>query len=155
MKTIFPIWIVFLLITSCTTTNKLANESLHHTLIGQNESTIHSRLGPPTKTIADCEGGKIIIYEHYSKGMYLTPNKSKITYSARKDLSGNREGLTFHSGVNTVTNDPEYTIYQKEVSSLKVFLDKNGSCIRFEQNLPREVLEIYHERFKYLFPKAR
>lgn len=133
----------------------MASESFHHALIGQNESAIYSRLGPPTKAITDSFGSKILIYDHYSKGMFLTPNKSKVTYSARTDMSGNREGFTFHSGVNTVTNKPEYTIYQREVSSLKVFLDKNGSCFRFEQNLPREVLETYHERLKHFPPEVR
>jgi len=96
-----------------------------------------------------------MIYEHYTIGMFLTPNKSKITYSDRRDISGNREGLTFHSGVNTVTNDPAYTIYQKEVSCLKIFLDKTGNCVRYEENLPREVLETYHERFKHFPPGIR
>lgn len=70
--------------------------------------------------------------------MFLTPNKSKVTYNATKDLFGNRQGFTLNSGVNTVTNDPRYTIYQKEVSYLKVFLDKQGNCLRYEQNLPKE-----------------
>jgi hypothetical protein len=154
MKTIFPIWLVSWLLISCSTINKMASESFHHALIGQNESTIYSRLGPPTRIITDSSGGKILIYEHYSKGTFLTPNKSKVTYSARRDMSGNREGFTFHSGVNTVTNNPEYTIYQREVSSLKVFLDKNGSSFKFEQSLPREVLETYHERLKHFPPEA-
>jgi len=66
-------------------------------------------------------------------------------------LLGYAPGLTFSSGVNTVTNDPEYTIYQQNVSYLKVFMDKEGNCVRFEQNLPQEQLDIYHERFKH-FP---
>ena len=152
MRTIFPTWIMVVLFTACTTTNKIASESFHHALVGQNESTIYSRLGPPTKTIADPGGGKVLIYEHYSKGMFLTPNKSKVTYSARTDMSGNREGLTYNSGVNTVTNNPAYTIHQREVASLKVFLDKDGSCVRYEQDLPREVLETYHERFRHFVP---
>lgn len=125
---------------------------MHHALIGQNQSTIFSRLSPPTKILDDPGGGKVLIYEHYSKGMFLTPNKSKITYNARTEKTGNREGLTFNSGVNTVTNKPEYTIHQREVSVLKVYLDKDGSCERYEQNLPREVLETYHERFRHFEP---
>jgi hypothetical protein len=85
--------------------------------------------------------------------MFLTPNKSKVTYKANKDLFGNRQGFTLNSGVNTVTNDPHYTIYQKNISYLKVFLDKQGNCIRFEQDLPQEQLDIYHKRFKHFLPK--
>lgn len=96
-----------------------------------------------------------MIYEHDSKGMFLTPYKSKVTYSARTDISGNREGVAYHSGVNTMTNDPKYTIYQKNTSVLEVFLDKNGNCVRFGQNLPRELLETYHKRFKHFLPETR
>lgn len=152
MKTIFLIWVVSWLLISCSSTNKMARESLHHALVGQNESTIYSRLGPPTKTLTSSDGGKVLIYEHYSKGMFLTPDKSKVTYSSRTDISGNREGFTYHSGVNTVTNKPEYTIHQREVSVLKLYLDKDGSCVRYEQDLPREVLENYHERFRHFNP---
>jgi hypothetical protein len=129
----------------------MTDKEFRQALVGQNEINIYSKFGPPTRTITASDGGKIMIYEFYSKGMYLTPYKSKVTYSAKKDLIGNRKGLTFNSGVNTVTNDPQYTIYQKNVSYLKVFLDKGGNCIRFEQDLPQEQLDIYHERFKH-FP---
>lgn len=151
MKNILLLLVVSILFTSCVTTNKITNKEFRHALVGQNEMNIYSKLGPPTRTNTDSDGGKIMIYEFYSKGMYLTPYKSKITYNANKDLLGNRKGLTFNSGVNTVTNDPQYTIYQKNVSYLKVFLDNQGNCVRFEQDLPREQLEIYHERFKH-FP---
>ena len=107
MKTIFLIWVVSWLLISCSSTNKMARESLHHPLVGQNESTIYSRLGPPTKTLTSSDGGKVLIYEHNSKGMFLTPNKSKITCSAQTDMACYREGLTFHSVANTVTNKPE------------------------------------------------
>lgn len=155
MKTIFRIWFVFWLLTSCSTTTKMAMESLHHALVGQNERTICSRLGPPAKTLTNSDGGKVLIYEHYSKGMFLTPDKSIVTYSSRTDMSGNRQGFTYHSGVNTVANKPEYTIHQREVSVLKVYLDKDGSCVRYEQDLPREVLETYHERFRHFVPENR
>jgi hypothetical protein len=143
------------LFTSCATSNKMADEAFRNALVGQNEMSIYSRLGPPKRTITASDGGKIVIYEFYSKDMFLTPYKSKVTYSANKDLLGNRKGLTFTSGVNTVTNDPKYTIYQKNVSYLKVFLDKQGNCTGFEQNLPQEQLDIYHERFKHFLPKKK
>jgi hypothetical protein len=140
-----------ILFTSCATTNKMTDKEFRNALVGQNEMNIYSKFGPPTRTITGSDGGKIMIYEFYSKGMYLTPNKSKVAYKANKDFFGNKSGLTFNSGVNTVTNDPKYTIYQKNVSYLKVFLDKQGNCFRFEQDLPQEQLDIYHERFKH-FP---
>ena len=152
MKNLIFFILLAILLNSCATTNKLTDEAFNHALIGQNEMTIYSRAGTPTRIIPAPDGGKIMIYEFYSNSMYLTPNKSKVTYNAKSDLLGNRQGLTF-SSVNTETNDPKYTIYQKNVSSLKIFLDKNGKCTRFEQDLPREQLEIYHERFKHFLPK--
>lgn len=140
-----------ILFTSCASTNKMTDREFRHALVGQNEMNIFSKFGPPTRIITASNGGKIMIYEFYNKGMFLTPYKSKVTYNANKDILGNRKGFTLRSGVNTVTNDPKYTIYQKNVSYLKVFLDKQGNCVRFEQDLPQEQLEIYHERFKH-FP---
>jgi hypothetical protein len=153
MKNLLLLLALALLLTSCATTNKMTDKEFNHALVGQNETNIYSRLGPPTKTVTSSDGEKIMIYEFYSKGMFLTPYKSKITYNAKKDWTGNRKGFSFSSGVNTVTNDPRYTIYQKNVSYLKVFLDKQGNCVRFEQDLPPEQLDIYHERFKYFLPK--
>lgn len=141
-----------ILFTSCATTDKMTDKEFRQALVGQNEMNIYSRFGPPTRTISASDGGKIMIYEFYSKSMFLTPNKSKVTYKANKDLFGNSQGFTLNSVVNTVTNDPQYTIYQKNVSYLKVFLDKQGNCIKYEQNLPQEQLDIYHERFKYFLP---
>lgn len=153
MKNLVLLLVMTMLFTSCSTTNKMTDKEFRQALIGQNEMNIYSRFGPPTRTITGSDGGKIMIYEFYSKGMYLTPYKSKVTYNATKDFLGNRRGLTFNSGVNTVTNDPQHTIYQKNVSYLKVFLDKQGNCVRFEQDLPQEQLDIYHERFKHFQSK--
>lgn len=155
MKIHFPVWFVFVLLFSCSPTNKIARGSFQQALIGQNEMKIFSMLGPPKSILPASGGGKVMVYEHYTKGMFLTPNKSKVTYSHRRDISGNREGLTFHGGLNTVTNDPAYTIYQKEVSCLKIYLDKNGICVSYEENLPHAVPEIYHERFKHFTPEIR
>jgi len=153
MKNLLLLLVMTILFASCATSNKMTDKEFHHALVGQNEMNIYSRLGPPTRTITTSDGEKIMIYEFYSKGMFLTPNKSKFTYNAKKDLGGNRKGLTFNSGANTVTNKPQYTIYQKNVSYLKVFLDKQGNCVRFEQDLPQEQLDIYHERFKHFLSK--
>ena len=146
MRSLLVLLAVSILLTSCATTNKMTDKEFRNALVGQNEMNIYSRLGPPVRTITSSDGGKIMIYEFYTKGMYLTPNKSKVTYKVNKDLFGNRQGLTFNSGVNTVTNAPQYTIYQNNVSYLMVFLDKQGNCVRFEQDLPQEQLDIFHER---------
>ena len=139
--------ILIITVTSCGTSKNLSDE-VFHSIIGQNEMKIYSTLGAPTRIIPSSGGGKILMYEFYSKGMYLTPYKSNFKL-AQTDVNGVRTGPTFTSNVNTATNDPKYTIYANNVSSLKVYLNKNGICIKCEQNLPNEQLEIYHERFKH------
>lgn len=131
----------------------MANEAIYYSIVGQNEKIIRSRIGIPSSIVPAPDGGRIIIYESYIKGMFTTPYKSKVTYSAKRDLTGNREGFVYHSGVNKATNDPKYTIYQTDVSYLKIYLNKQGDCIRFEQNLPRKQLEMFYEQFKKYIPK--
>lgn len=151
MKNLLLLLGLILLLTFCASTNKMSNEAFRDALVGQNEMNIYSKLGPPKRTIPASDGGKTMIYEFYTKDTFLTPNKSKVTFNASKDLDGYKKGFTYSSGVNTVTNDPKYTIYQMKVSYLKVFLDRQGNCTGFEQDLPQEQLDIYHERFKH-FP---
>lgn len=137
---------------SCTSINKMTNEAIHYAIVEQNEKIIYKRMGMPARTSATPDGGKKMTYEYFTKGMYTTPYKSRVTYSPKKDVFGNREGLTIRGGVNTVTNDPKYTIYEKDVSFLKVFLDKQGNCVRFEQNLQKKQLEMLYEQFKKYIP---
>lgn len=70
----------------------MANEALHYALVGQNEKTIYKRLGVPPKNAQTTDGGKVLIYEFYSKGMYVTPNKSNITYETSVDPGRDRQG---------------------------------------------------------------
>ena len=154
MRNLLFLLVLTILLNSCASTNKMAKESIHNAIIGQNEMIVLNRLGMPARVEHAPDGGKVMIYEYYSKGMYLTPyNKPAITYNFNKNLIGETQGLTYTSNVNTVTNDPKYTIYPTNVSYLKVYLDKQGNCGRFEQTLPQEQLEIYHKRFKHFLPK--
>jgi len=156
MKKIIFLMVLIILINSCATTNKTTNESIQNEIIGQNEMGVFKKLGVPARVELTSDGGKVMIYEFPSKGMYLTPNKKpSITYNVNRDITGQMQGLTYTSNVNTVTNDPKYTIYSKNVSYLKVYLDKHGNAIRIEQNLPQEQLDIYHERFKHFNAKDR
>jgi len=141
VKNLLSIMIFSLLFFSCKTTKQGTNESIRNAIVGQNEAVVRARLGEPTRTIPASNGGKIMVYDFYSKGMYLTPYKSKVSYQHGIILSGDKY---------KITNSPEYTIYQMNVSHLKVYLDKHGKCLRFDHTLPQEQLDVYHERFKYL-----
>lgn len=150
MKNLLFLLVLTLLLSSCASTNKVANKSIQNAIIGQNEMIVFKGLGTPTRVEHARDGGKVMVYESTSKGMFLTPyNKPAITYNFKKNLIGERQGLTYTSNTNTAVNDPRYTIRPTEVSYLKVYIDKNGNAIRIEQNLPQEQLDIYHERFKH------
>ena len=153
MNKLLFLLVLTLLFSSCSTTEKLSNEAIHNAIIGQNEQVVCSRLGVPARTVPAPNGGKIMIYEYYSKGMFLTPYKSSVTYNANRNIVGEREGWTYTYNVNTAANDPKYTVYPTEVSYLKVYLDKQGNAVRIEHTLPQEQLEIYHERFKHFRSK--
>ena len=153
MKYLLYLSALNLLFHSCATTNKMTDEAFHYAIVGQNEKTLYFRVGKPTSITSTSDGGKVMIYEYYSKGMYSTPYKSKITYNPEINKIGEREGLTFNSGTNTATNDPKFTIYDQNISYLKLYLEKQGNCVRFEQNLPKEQLEMYYEQFKRYLPK--
>lgn len=150
--------LLFLLLTilllACASTNRMYNEALHYALVGQNESALYSRLGIPVRTIPASGGQKIMIYEFYSKGMFETPYKSKVTYNAAGNTLENPRGITVNT-VSTLTNDEKYTVYQKDISYLKLFLDKEGNCVRFEENLTKEQLERFYGQFKRYVPKEK
>jgi opacity protein-like surface antigen len=126
MKNLLFLLVLTLLLYSCASPNKMANESIHNAIIGQNEMIVFERLGTPTRVEHDRDGGKIMIYESQSKGMFLTPyNKPAITYNTTRGLTGKMQGVTYTSNVNTATNDPKYTIHSTNVSYLKVYIDKH------------------------------
>lgn len=153
MKTSTILIVLAVLLTKCASVNKMTNNAIYHSIVGQNEMTVYKRLGVPANTVSTSDGGKKLIYEYYGKGMYATPYKSRVIYNPKKDALGNSEGLIIHGGANTVTNDPKYTIYEKDVPFLEVFLDKEGKCVRFQQNLPKKQLEILYEQFKKYIPE--
>lgn len=57
-----------------------------------------------------------------------------------------------YSSVNTDTNRPELTIYDENTSVLEVFLNNEGQCVRFQQNITRYQLKQLYESFKKYLP---
>lgn len=135
---------------SCASSTKSTSKSFDNEMIGQNELDVLKALGVPTNVEHTNDGGKIMIYESRSKGMFLTPyNKPAINYNTTRDMNGQMQGLTFTSNTNTAVNNPKYTIHSSNVSFLKVYIDENGNVVSVEQNMSPEQLEIYHKRFKH------
>jgi len=114
MKYLLFSLVLTVLLSSCASTNKIANKSIHNAIIGQSEMVVFKRLVTPTRVEHGRDGGKVMIFESTSKGMFLTPYKSKISYTDGIILSGDKY---------KVTNTPEYTIYPTYESYLKVYIE--------------------------------
>lgn len=143
MKQIITVLIFFSFFAACSTSEKFASREVYNDLVGQNEITVLKTIGSPTQVVHTREGGKVMVYEYTEKGMFLTPNQSNFKYNA------NTKSITYTSNVNKVTNDPQYTIHQKNVSVFKAYIDKNGKCYRVDGSLPQEYMETHYERFKH------
>lgn len=149
MKKMLFLLVITILLTFCATSNKMANKAFYHALIGQDETTVCSRLGAPTDIVTSSGGGKILIYEFYTKGMFDMPEKGGAVKGFK--LSNNKTGAVYNVEIHPY--DKRYTSYQIDVTSLTVFFDQQGKCIHFEQDLPRERLEFYYERLKAYIPE--
>ncbi len=138
---------------ACASLNKMTNEALYHAIAGQNEMTVRSRLGTPARTVQVPDGGKKLVYEFYSKGAPASLNKSKLTFSYSGDMADQDPHLKWqYSNVNTKTNAPEYTIYDEDTSVLEVFLNDEGQCVKFQQNMTKVQLEQFYKSFKKYIP---
>lgn len=147
MKKIPFLLVIILLLTFCATSNKMANQAFYHALIGQDETTVCSRLGAPTDIVNSSDGEKILIYQFYTKGMFDMPEKDGAFKGFAIYNKQTGAAYTAHP------YNKRYTSYQLDVNSIVVFFDRQGKCIRFEQDLPRERLEYYYERLKVYIPE--
>lgn len=143
MKQIFITLLCITVFAACSSSKKVVNKSNYKDLVGQNELAILKQVGSPTQVIHTPSGGKVMVYEFTETGMFLTPNKSNLNINPKS------KKWTYTSNVNKTTNDPEYTIYQKNTSSFKAYIDEHGKCIRVDGNLPQEYMETHYERFKH------
>ncbi len=152
MKNLFLLLILSLLFSFCATTKKTSNNAMNNALLGQNELVVLKSLGAPSNVIHTNGEEKVIVYEHLSEGPSLGHNNSNNSQIAGQNKS-NSSGLTFTSNVNKAANDPNYSIYQKNVTYLKIHIDKQGNCFRIENTLPQKQSEIYLERIKHFKAK--
>lgn len=127
----------------------MTNEALNHAIVGQNEPTVRDRLGTPARTVQLTDGRKMLIYEYRSKGMFEEPYKSRLTFSYSGDIVDQEPHLNWqYSTINTETNAPEYTTYQKKISVLEVILNDDGRCEGFQQNLTKQQLKQFYNNYK-------
>jgi hypothetical protein len=131
----------------------MANKAFYHALLGQNEMAIISRLGAPTNIVASLNGGKIFIYEYYTKGMFEMKGGGESIDGL--EIFNNKTGAVYDIRLYPENSNSRNLSYQKNVNSLFVFLDPNGKCYRFEQDLPKEKLEFYYERLKTYIPENK
>jgi hypothetical protein len=146
------ILVIAILFTSCATTNKMANKAFYHALVGQNEMTVYSRLGAPTNIVTSGDGGRILIYEFYTKGMFVVPEVGEPTGNSL-GFTDKKTGAIYDIKTYSNNNSSSNISYLTDVNSLVVFIDQQGNCVRFEQDLPREKLEFYYNRLKGYIPQ--
>jgi hypothetical protein len=153
MKNPMILIVLTLIFNSCTSINRLSNEAIYHAVIGQNENIIYNRLGMPNETQQTPDGGKKLIYEQHRQEMASNLNKSKLTFNYSGDMANQNPHLNWkYSTINTETNDPKYKIYQVDKSFLWVFLNKDGKCVSFQQNMSKSQLKQFYVRFKKYIP---
>jgi hypothetical protein len=151
MKKIPFLLMISTLFTFCATSYKMADKAFYHALVGQNVMTVYSRIGAPTNIGTSWDGGKIFIYEFYTKGMFVVPEVGEPTGNSLS-FTDKKTGAFYN--IQTYYNNSSRNIsYETDVNSLVVFFDKQGNCVRFEQDLPREKLEFYYDRLKGYIPK--
>ena len=145
---------IFVLLCSCSANKRLAEKAFYHALVGQNEMTIYSRLGAPTNVIATTDGGKLLKYEFYGKGLLIPLSHSGVaeeSYTAT--IKNKKTGAVYNIVTNPETAVSEYSNYQTDIASLNVFIDKHGKCVNYEQNLPKEQLEYYYDQLRKYIPE--
>ena len=121
----------------CSTTNKMAKETFQHALFGQNEITIYSRIGAPTRIFTASDGAKVLICEFYSADKILTFEKIEpADYSQEITSFTSKSGAIYDVRLNPDFNKGKNMTYQENVTSLDVFLDNLGYCVGFDCNLP-------------------
>ena len=152
-KSISALVVICILFSLCNTPKKLANKAFHNALIGQNEMTIYSRIGMPTSTAKTFNGGKILMYEFFSMERFPTVNNFKPEDYDRGISFTSKSGAFYEIPFKPEFKNRKNMTYQEKVTSLMVFLDRHGKCIRFEHNLPKERLEFYYERLKAYIPE--
>ena len=148
MKNLFLLLILLLLFCFCATTKKTSNTAIINTLVGQNELVVLKSLGAPSRVSHTPDGGKVMAYEHINESATLPPNKSNMRHSAAQNNYNTSSGFTYTSNSVKGANDPNNSIYEKNVDALKIHINKQGNCFRISNTLPPEQLEIYNKRIK-------
>ena len=136
------------------TTNKMAKQTLQYALFGQDEKTIYSRIGAPTRIFTASDGAKVLICEFYSADKILTFEKIEPDdYSQEITSFTSKSGAIYDIRLNSYSNKSKTMGYQENVTSLDVFLDNLGYCVGFDYNLHKEKLEYYIDHLKVYIPK--
>lgn len=148
------LFVLTIFMSFCSTTNKMAREAFQYALFGQNEMTIYSRIGTPTRIFTASDGAKVLIYEFYS--MDKIPNPDNIepeNYS--KDIISftSKTGAEYDIRYNPDFKNRNNITYQENVTFLEVFMDELGYCVGFDYNLPKERLEYYCDHLKAYLPQ--
>lgn len=150
MKKSLFIWALGMLIGSCSTPVKLANQAFKHALLGETEPVIHKRIGAPSRIVAEPDGGKVYIYDftHVEKLPSMSYNPQAINLTTITSKSGASYDIPYYSK----SRNPRNTLYQENITSLFLFIDEHGYCTRIDHDLQKEKLDYFYHLLKEYVP---
>lgn len=140
MKKLFYLLFISFVLFACSSTKKTSQQNNLKQLKGENEMFVLKAMGTPTQ-VRHTRDGKVLVYENHEAGTFLSPNKS--------NFAVDNDGWTYTSNVNKKTNKSQYTITSSASSTVRIYIDNKGKCVKIEQTPMGEYGEMYHERFKH------
>ena len=154
MKKLLTWCILFILMFACTTSKRALNKAIGDAILDQNEIVVFQRLGIPYQTILREDGRKVWIYRK-QEHLLSSPNNSwhasthaeQLAVRKNRTFKSSKEDIIIRTPDKTaaieLNNDKTYT---SSNPFLRIYFDRHGKCVSFEQNMTPEQMKIYHER---------
>ena len=149
--------IICLLMSNCATTNRTVNRSINNAIIGENEIVVYQRLGIPYQTIVREDGSKVWIYKSRDGQLFSSPNDSwhasthaeQLAVRKKRTFNTKQENITIRTPDKTaayeLNNDKAYTSINP---FLRIYFNRHGKCVKFNQDMSVEQRKLYNERLK-------
>lgn len=132
----------------------MTNKALYYGLVGQKENIIYSRIGMPSETYSSNEEQKVLVYEVSNNVMIGYSKNIKPAITPYIDYKGKRDyDVDIWQMADAQSDATGYAEYSLNTSALKVYIDNDGTCSWFEQNLPMLQQEYFYDRLKKYIPE--
>lgn len=146
MKPIALLFILSFCFVACSSTIRMANKAIKSGIVGQDEITVQARLGIPVEEIIFSDGGKVFVYEYYSRVRVLPGDIESSNFLLDENSKGTE--LASYLITSVLTYHPNSADYEIQTNYMDVYLDAEGYCIGFDHNLTKEQLQILRFQFE-------